>query len=158
PSIAYAIADTTPGCSPHLTLRQSAISLDVQVSLGRPRGAGDVSEPGRGEVKRRLPVGERAYDARAPSDLAQDALERIVGADAPPVLLREGVVGECLLDRFLDELGSPSQPQRPQLLDHSDGLLACRRDVLAGVDRLEHRGDLPHLGPGHVAEDVAVPV
>ena len=82
--------------------------LDVQVSLGRPRGAGDVSEPGRGEVKRRLPVGERAHDARAPSDLAQDALERIVSADAPPVLLREGVVDERLLDRFLDELGSPN--------------------------------------------------
>src|SRR4029077_11598541 len=49
-------------------------------------------EPGRGEVKRRLPVGERAHDARAPSDLAQDALERIVGANAPPVLLREDVL------------------------------------------------------------------
>src|SRR5262249_37468648 len=106
----------------------------------------------------RLPVGERAHDARAPSDLAQDALERIVGADAPPVLLREGVVGECLLDRYLDELGGPSQPQRPQLVDHSDGFLACRRDVLARVDRLEHRRNLPHLGRGHVAEDVAVPV
>jgi hypothetical protein len=29
------------------------------------------------------------------------------------------------------------QPQRAQLLDHSDGLLACRHDVHARVDRLE---------------------
>ena len=46
--------------------------------LSRPRGAGDVPEPGRGEAERRLPVGERAHDARTPSDFAQDALERIV--------------------------------------------------------------------------------
>ena len=64
-------------------------------------------EPGRGEVERRLPVGERAHDARTPSDFAQDALERIVGADAPPVLLREGVVGERLLDPRLDQICGP---------------------------------------------------
>jgi hypothetical protein len=68
-----------------------------------------------------LPVGERAHDARAPPDLAQDALERVVRADAPPVLLRESVVGECLLDRRLDEVGSPGQPQRAQLLDQRVG-------------------------------------
>jgi hypothetical protein len=45
-------------------------------------GAGDVPEPGRGEVERRLPVGERAHDARAMPDLAQDALDRIVRADS----------------------------------------------------------------------------
>ena len=33
--------------------------------------------------------GERAHDARTPTDFAQDALERIVGADAPPVLFGE---------------------------------------------------------------------
>src|SRR5262245_20385708 len=31
------------------------------------------------------------HHARAPSDLAQDALERVVGANPPPVLLLEGV-------------------------------------------------------------------
>jgi hypothetical protein len=35
----------------------------------------------------------------APADLAQDKLERVVGANPPPVLLRKGVVGERLLDR-----------------------------------------------------------
>ena len=73
-------------------------------------------EPGRGEIERRLPVGKRAHDARAPPDLAQDALERIVRADAPPVLLRESVVGERLLARRLDEVGSPGQPRSSGLL------------------------------------------
>src|SRR5262249_46920210 len=56
------------------------------------------------------------------------------------------------------QLGGPGQAQAMQLLDYSDGPLACRRDVLAGVDRLKHGRDLPHLGRGHVAEDIAVPV
>src|SRR5215831_2109793 len=58
----------------------------------------------------------------------------------------------------LHQLGGAVQAQATQLLDHSDGLLACCREVLAGVDRLEHGCDLPHLGRGHVTEDVAVPV
>src|SRR5262249_58119253 len=33
----------------------------------------------------------RAHHTRAPRDLAKDALERFVGANPPPVLLREGV-------------------------------------------------------------------
>jgi hypothetical protein len=37
-----------------------------------------MAQPGRGEVERRLPVRECANDARAPPDLAQNALERIV--------------------------------------------------------------------------------
>jgi hypothetical protein len=32
-----------------------------------------------------------------PPDLAQDVLERVIGADPPPMLLREGVVGQRLL-------------------------------------------------------------
>src|SRR6516164_5925474 len=93
-----------------------------------------------------------------PPDLTQDALERVVGANPPPMLLWEGVVGERLLDRHFHQLGGAAQAQATQLLDHSDGLLARCGDVLAGVDRLEHGRDLPHLGRGHVAEDVAVPV
>jgi len=37
-------------------------------------------------------------DAGAPPDLTQDALERIVRANPPPMLLRESLVGERLLD------------------------------------------------------------
>src|SRR5689334_20438101 len=82
-------------------------------------------EPGGSKVERRLPIWECAHHPRTPSDLAQDALERIVGADTPPMLLREG------LDRSLHELGGSHQTQRPQLLDHSDSLLTRRHDVLA---------------------------
>src|SRR5262245_43471377 len=59
-----------------------------------PRRAGDVAQPCGGEVERGLTVRERAHDTRAPPDLAQDALERVVAANPPPVLLREGVVGK----------------------------------------------------------------
>ena len=40
-----------------------------------------------------MTVRKGAHDAGAPPDLAQDALERVVGANPPPMLLREGVVG-----------------------------------------------------------------
>jgi hypothetical protein len=46
-----------------------------------------------------LPIRECAYNAGASPDLAQDALERIVGANQTPVLFREAVVGERLLGR-----------------------------------------------------------
>jgi len=71
-----------------------------------------------------------------PPDLTQDAFEWVVGANPPPMLLREGVVGECVLDRRFHQLGGPGQAQATQFLDHSGGLLARRRNVLAGVDRL----------------------
>ena len=69
PAVAYAVMAPSHPLVPQ--------QLDVQISLGRPRGTGDLPEPGRGEIERRLHVGERAHDARAPPDLAQDALERI---------------------------------------------------------------------------------
>src|SRR5262245_66257712 len=66
----------------HLLVLQQ---LDVQIFFGRPRRAGDVAQPCGGEVERGLTVRERAHDTRAPPDLAQDALERVVGANPPPV-------------------------------------------------------------------------
>jgi hypothetical protein len=41
---------------------------------------GDVAQPGRSDVERGLTIRERAQDTRAPSDLAQDTLKRVVGA------------------------------------------------------------------------------
>jgi hypothetical protein len=60
-----------------------------------------------------LIVRKRAHDAGAPPDLAQDALERVVGANPPPMLLWEGVVGERLLD--FHQLGGAAQskPMQP---------------------------------------------
>jgi hypothetical protein len=88
----------------------------------------------RGEVQGRLPIREGPNHARgAPPDLSQDAVERIFGADAPPVLLREGVVGQHLLDRRPHEL--PGRPERRQLLDHSDSLFS-RGECSPAIGRL----------------------
>src|SRR5262249_50839253 len=148
-AMAVGLAAPRPGSrgdgTSHLLVLQQ---LDVQIFFGRPRRAGAVAQPCGGKVERGLTVRERAHHTRAPPDLAQDALERVVGANPPPVLLREGVVGECFLDRRFHQLGGAAQAQATQLLDHSDGLLACCREVLAGVDRLEHGCDLPHLVEG----------
>src|SRR5262245_11270120 len=72
PALAHAVMASTS----HLLVLQQ---LDVQISLRRPRRAGDVAQPCGGEVERGLTVRERAHDTRAPPDLAQDALERVVG-------------------------------------------------------------------------------
>src|SRR6516165_11270930 len=100
------------GTSHLLVLEQ----LDVEISLRGPRGAGDVAQPRGGEVERRLTVRKRAHDAGAPPDLAQDALERVAGANPPPMLLWEGVVGERLLDRHFHQLGGAAQAKATQLL------------------------------------------
>ena len=42
-------------------------------------------KPGRDEHERGVAIGEGADDLGASPDLADDALERIVRADAPPV-------------------------------------------------------------------------
>src|SRR5262245_6072241 len=103
----------------HLLVLQQ---LDVQISLRRPRRAGDVAQPCGCEVERGLTVRECAHDTCAPPDLTQDALERVVGANPPPVLLREGVVGECFLDRRFHQLGGAAQAQATQLLDYQEAL------------------------------------
>ena len=126
----------------HLLILQQ---LDVQVSLGRPCAASDVSQPGGRKIKSRLPVWKSTDHTRAPSDLPQDPLEWIIGPDATPVLLRELIVSERLFDSRCHKLGGFGQAQRAQLVDHSDSLLASRHNVLAGMDRLEHGRDLSHL-------------
>jgi hypothetical protein len=73
----------------HLPVLQQ---LDVQVSLARP-GRANMPQPGGGEVEGQFPVRKRSYDAGASSDLTKNALEWIVGANAPPMLLWKGVVG-----------------------------------------------------------------
>jgi len=59
--------------------------LDVQISLGRPCGHGDMAKPGGGEIERRLPVRECADHPGAPPDLPQDVLKRVVGARPSPM-------------------------------------------------------------------------
>ena len=82
-------------------------------------------EPGGGKVERRLPVRKRANDPGASPDLAEDALEWIVGSETAPMLLREGVAGERLLGCGVHKLGRLGvRAQREQLPEHSDSL--CR--------------------------------
>lgn len=79
--------------------------LHVEVHSGAPLRACDVAQSGAHEHQRGTTVREAADDARAPADLAHDALHRIVGADAPPMLLGEGVVRQGLVRARPDEIG-----------------------------------------------------
>jgi hypothetical protein len=99
-----------------------------------------------------------APTTRVPSDLAQDAVKWVVGPNAPPVLLGEVVVGQCLLKACCRKLGGPGQPQCVQFLDHLQSFLARRRKIFARVDCLQHRRNLADLGRGHLTEDVALPM
>lgn len=77
-----------------------------------------MTEAGGGQVQCRLPVRECADHARSPADLAQDAFQRIVRPDAPPVLLGEGVIAQRFLDAELHELCGACQPLIAQLGNH----------------------------------------
>ena len=68
----------------------------VQVAARPPLALGDVLEPGGHQHERAPPVGEGASHPRAAPDLAVDAFDGVVGADAAPVLLRESRVRERL--------------------------------------------------------------
>jgi hypothetical protein len=76
-----------------------------------------VAQPCRGKVERRLAIRERADNTGAPSDLAQDAFQRVIRADAAPVFRPEGVVGQRLMDPCFHNLGRFGQAQAAQLLE-----------------------------------------
>jgi len=120
--------------------------------------AGDVTQSGGGQVQCGLPVREGADDARAPPYFPQDALQWVVRANAPPMLLGELVVTQRFLDRLLHELSRPGKPLVAQLGDNLPSLLACRLHILRGVDRLQHRGDLTHLRTRHMREHIPIKV
>ena len=52
------------------------------------------------------------------------------------MLLRKGVVSERLLHRRLDELGALVSRRARRFLISSDGVLACRADVLARMETI----------------------
>src|SRR5262249_10209435 len=109
------------------------------------------NDPGSVENKKRagrsrllgLTVWEGAHDTRAPADLAQDALERIVGADATPVLLRRGIVGERL------EGGKDSE-----FSGHSMAVRAFRRAMISSRSWNE-RPPVLFTNPQHRSEESA---
>jgi len=57
-----------------------------------------------------LPSGKAPTTQVAPTNLAHDALERIVGPDAPPVLFWERVIRQGLGHGRLDQLGRLAEP------------------------------------------------
>jgi hypothetical protein len=83
-------------------------------------------------LRAELPSG-KAPTTRASADLAHDALERIVGPDAAPVFLRDGIVRQGLGHRRLDQLGRLAEPHvaepgatsRPLQLPESFGFVKC---------------------------------
>ena len=128
-----------------------------QVALRAPLRACDVAQPDGHEHQRRLPVGEGPDDSGTTSDLAHDPLERVAGAAAAPVRLREAVVAERLRRAFSDEPCGLHQLHRLELR-RADGLqlLLGLRPRLLGVDRLQHDRNFLDLALGHGREDVAV--
>jgi hypothetical protein len=119
--------------SSHLQVLQQ---LDVQVSLGRPSGPGHVPQARGGQVESRLAVRERAKHAGAPPDLTQDRFKRVVGPDAPPMLLWEAVIAPRPPESGFRKLGGFSQTKGAQLRDHLRRRRGGTRKVFAGVDRL----------------------
>jgi hypothetical protein len=63
---ATSFAGTGDSTSHLLVLQQ----FDIQTTFGRPSGAGDMAQPGCGEIECRLPIRERTDDAGSPPDLA----------------------------------------------------------------------------------------
>lgn len=80
-------------------------SLHRQVATLAAFGARDVSQPRRDQHQRRVAVRECPNDTCPSSDLTDDPLERVVGADLPPVRAGVGVVSQRLRGPLLDELG-----------------------------------------------------
>jgi hypothetical protein len=90
--------------------------LHVAVSLGWPFGAGDVSQPGRGQVECGLTIGESDDPTASAPDLAYDALQRIVVLDPTPVLVEEGITNEHLVPRRVDPGGNLGEARGPECL------------------------------------------
>ncbi len=85
-----------------------------------------MGQPGSGEVQGTLPIGECTYHARAPHDLRQDVISSVIGADAPPVLLGEAVVGQRFIRRSFGDL---RQPLLAQLGQHLSGIITRGRCI-----------------------------
>src|SRR4029450_6859896 len=86
----------------------------------------------------RLAMRGSSNDACSAADLFHDPLEWIVGADLLPVDVREGVVGQRLMDALLDEIGCRVHLAGPQVIDDRSGLLIGRVSALLGMDGLWH--------------------
>ena len=128
----------------------------VHVALGRPCRSRDVAQPCCGQVETGLAVRKGAHDACSAADLSHDALQRIVGPNLLPVNVREGVVGQRLVDTLLDEVSCLAHLAGPKILDDSSGLLVGGRSALLRMNGFEHVAHVTDLCRRHMAEDIAV--
>ena len=64
-----------------------------------------------------MTVRESTHDVRSAADLADDALQRIVGLDLPPVIAGKGKVGQRLLAMVRDQIGRTREVHGPELGD-----------------------------------------
>lgn len=67
--------------------------LHIEVASGRPRRSGDVPQPGGRRVEGGFSIGECADHFGAAPDLLQDAFQRVIRPDAPPMFGWKAVVG-----------------------------------------------------------------
>ena len=130
----------------------------IQVAAGAPFAVGDVFQAGGNQHQRGFPVGERADDAGTLSDLPVEPLDRIVRADAPPMLARYLAVRQRLGEALANHLGGLFQPHRLELGGHRLGLGRRGFARFHRVDRLEYGRDPGTLGFGDLGQRVAVEV
>ena len=107
--------------------------LHIYVFLAALLGARHVAQPRADQHQGGVPIRKCPHHAGPAADLAVQPLDRVVGADARPVLAGKIAVGRRLLNAVLDLFGGLLQLHGAQLRKHGLRLLA-----LLGVGRLEH--------------------
>ena len=100
--------------------------LHIYVFLAASLGARYMAQPRADQHQGGVPVRERPHHAGSAADLAVQPLDRVVGADARPVLAGKIAVGQRFLDAVLDLLGGLLQLHCSQFGDHSLRLLTGR--------------------------------
>jgi hypothetical protein len=115
-------------------------------------------QSGGSEVEGALPVWKRTEHSRSAPYLAHDALEGIIGSDAPPVLAGKGQVRERVGNARRHPFRQLAKLHSTELGDYRSSLRFRSLPTLLRVDRLEHQRNLPHLGARHMREGVAVPM
>ncbi len=128
------------------------------VFLVAPLGAGHMAQSGADQHKGRVPVWKGADYSGAAANLAVEAFNHIVCADARPVLRGEIRVGQGLIDTVLHLLSSLLELHRLQLNHNRFGLLTGGFLTFLSMDCLEHLGHQFHLGTGNHREYIAVKV
>ena len=94
----------------------------VQVAAGAPFAVADVLQAGGHQHQDGLAVGKGADHAGAPAYLPVQAFDRVVRADAPPMLAGHLASRQRLGEAFAHDLGGLLQPHRLELGCHRLGL------------------------------------